>query len=122
MFKSGGLLIGNKDSFSAGIYALNLGALSKEGTEKIGIDFDGFDASLLIGEPAYTLIFCESLSGFSDDANADFIAQNLLGAMASFAWDGNMLTVSFSQVPEPAAMAAFIGALALFVAAQRRRK
>lgn len=42
--------------------------------------------------------------------------------MASFAWDGNMLTVSFSQVPEPAAMAAFIGALALFVAAQHRRK
>lgn len=122
VFKSGGLLIGNKDSFSDGIYALNLGALSKEGTEKIGIDFDGFDASLLIGEPAYTLIFCESLSGFSDDANADFIAQNLLGAMASFAWDGNMLTVSFSQVPEPAAMAAIIGALALFVAAQRRKK
>lgn len=122
VFKSGGLLIGNKDSLSAGIYALNLGALSKEGTEKIDIDFDGFDASQLIGEPAYTLIFCESLSGFSDDANADFIAQNLLGAMASFAWDGNMLTVSFSQVPEPAAMAAIIGALALFVAAQRRRK
>ena len=122
VLKSGALLIGNKDSFSAGIYSLNLGALSKEGTEKIGIDFDGFDASLLIGEPAYTLIFCESLSGFSDDANADFIAQNLLGAMASFAWDGNMLTVSFSQVPEPAAMAAIIGALALFVAAQRRRK
>ncbi len=121
VLKSGALLIGNKDSFAAGIYALNLGALSKKGTEKIGIDFDGFDASLLIGEPAYALIFCESLSGFSDDANGDFIAQNLLGAIANFAWDGNMLTVSFSQVPEPAAMAVLLGALALCVATRFRR-
>ena len=119
--KSGDLLISNKDSFAAGIYALSLGAVSKDGSEKVGIDFDGFDASLLIGEPAYTLIFCESLSGFSDDANDDFIAKNLMGALANFAWDGNMLTVSFSQVPEPAAMAAILGALALGFALRRRR-
>ena len=116
VLKSGALFIGNKDSFSAGIYSLNLGALAKEGTEKIGIDFDGFDATMLIDEPAYTLIFCESPAGFSSDANDDFIAQNLLGALANFAWDGNMLTVSFSQVPEPAAAAA------LGLAALRRRK
>ena len=122
VLKSGALLIGNKDSFSAGIYSLNLGALAKEGTEKIGIDFDGFDAAMLIDEPAYTLIFCESPAGFSSDANDDFIAQNLLGALANFAWDGNMLTVSFSQVPEPAAAAALLGALALGLAAWRRRK
>lgn len=122
VLKSGALLIGNKDSFSAGIYSLNLGALAKEGTEKIGIDFDGFDAAMLIDEPAYTLIFCESPAGFSSDANDDFIAQNLLGALANFAWDGNMLTVSFSQVPEPAATAALLGALALGLAAWRRRK
>ena len=122
VLKSGALLIGNKDSFSAGIYSLNLGALAKEGTEKIGIDFDGFDAAMLIDEPAYTLIFCESPAGFSSDANDDFIAQNLLGALANFAWDGNMLTVSFSQVPEPAAAAALLGALALGLAALRRRK
>ena len=122
VLKSGALLIGNKDSFSAGIYSLNLGALAKEGTEKIGIDFDGFDAAMLIDEPAYTLIFCESPAGFSSDANDDFIAQNLLGALADFAWDGNMLTVSFSQVPEPAATAALLGALALGLAAWRRRK
>ena len=122
VLKSGALLIGNKDSFSAGIYSLNLGALAKEGTEKIGIDFDGFDATMLIDEPAYTLIFCESPAGFSSDANDDFIAQNLLGALANFAWDGNMLTVSFSQVPEPAAAAALLGALALGLAALRRRK
>ena len=119
--KSGDLLISNKDSFAAGIYALSLGAVSKDGSEKVGIDFDGFDASLLIGEPAYTLIFCESLSGFSDDANDDFIAKNLMGALANFAWDGNMLTVSFSQVPEPAAMATILGALALGFALRRRR-
>ena len=122
VLKSGALLIGNKDSFSAGIYSLNLGVLAKEGTEKIGIDFDGFDAAMLIDEPAYTLIFCESPAGFSSDANDDFIAQNLLGALANFAWDGNMLTVSFSQVPEPAAAAALLGALALGLAALRRRK
>ena len=122
VLKSGALLIGNKDSFSAGIYSLNLGALAKEGTEKIGIDFDGFDAAMFIDEPAYTLIFCESPAGFSSDANDDFIAQNLLGALANFAWDGNMLTVSFSQVPEPAAAAALLGALALGLAALRRRK
>lgn len=122
VLKSGALLIGNKDSFSAGIYSLNLGVLAKEGTEKIGIDFDGFDAAMLIDEPAYTLIFCESPDGFSSDANDDFIAQNLLGALANFAWDGNMLTVSFSQVPEPAATAALLGALALGLAAWRRRK
>ena len=122
VLKSGALLIGNKDSFSAGIYSLNLGALAKEGTEKIGIDFDGFDAAMLIDEPAYTLIFCESPAGFSSDANDDFIAQNLLGALANFAWDGNMLTVSFSQVPEPAAATALLGALALGLAALRRRK
>ena len=121
VLKSGALLIGNKDSFSAGIYSLNLGALAKEGTEKIGIDFDGFDATMLIDEPAYTLIFCESLVGFSSDANDDFIAQNLLGALANFAWDGNMLTVSFSQVPEPATVAALLGAFALGVAMWRRR-
>ena len=122
VLKSGALFIGNKDSFSAGIYSLNLGVLAKEGTEKIGIDFDGFDAAMLIDEPAYTLIFCESPAGFSSDANDDFIAQNLLGALANFAWDGNMLTVSFSQVPEPAAAAALLGALALGLAALRRRK
>ena len=44
-----------------------------------------------------------------------------MGALENFAWDGNMLTVSFSQVPEPAAMAAIFGALALGFALRRRR-
>ena len=111
------------DSFSAGIYTLSLGELSREGSEKIGIDFNGFDASLLIGKPAYTLIFADSLAGFDEsDANSDFIAKNLLGALADFAWDGNMLTVSFTQVPEPTAIAAVFGLFAFLFAARRRRK
>lgn len=41
--------------------------------------------------------------------------------MADFAWNGNVLQVTFSQVPEPAAFAALIGAAALALAARRRR-
>ena len=47
---------------------------------------------------------------------------HLLNAIADFAWVGNTLTVTFSQVPEPAAVAALIGAFALGVAAWRRRR
>lgn len=123
VLSSGDILIANADSFAAGIYTLSLGELSREGSEKIGIDFNGFDASMLIGEPAYTLILADSLAGFDEsDANSDFIAKNLLGALADFAWDGNMLTVSFTQVPEPTAIAAVFGLFAFLFAARRRRK
>lgn len=123
VLSSGDILIANVDSFSATIYTLSLGELSREGSDKIGIDFNGFDASMLIGEPAYTLILADSLAGFDEsDANSDFIAKNLLGALADFAWEGNMLTISFTQVPEPSAIAAIFGLFAFLFAARRRRK
>ena len=56
-----------------------------------------------------------------DDANTDFIAKNLYGALADFVWDGNSLFVTFTQIPEPAALAAIIGAAALLFALRRKR-
>lgn len=110
------------DSIASGLYKLSLGELSRKGSDKIGIDFNGFDASTLIGKPAYTLILADSLAGFDEsDANSDFIAKNLLGALADFAWEGNMLTISFTQVPEPSAIAAIFGLFAFLFAARRRK-
>ena len=58
----------------------------------------------------------------SVDADEYFVAENLINAIADFAWNGNSLTVTFAQVPEPAAIAAVFGALALALAARRRGK
>ena len=100
------------------------GTFAKTGEGKIGVDFSGLDASIFAedGNLVFDLITANALKGFSADANDDFAAKNLLGAVADFAWAGNTLTVSFSQVPEPAAVAAIFGALALGLAAWRRRK
>ena len=101
------------------------GTFTKSAEGKIGVDFSGLDASGLIdeGNNVFDLITANALEGsFSSDANDDFEAKNLLNAIADFAWVGNTLTVTFSQVPEPAAVAALIGALALGVAAWRRRR
>lgn len=99
------------------------GNLSKgdapEDAGKISIDFSELTAS---GE--YTLI--EVLGDIIDfdreDALADFDLINLLeGANAELIWDGNSLVLSYT-VPEPAAVAAILGAAALGFAALRRRK
>ena len=100
------------------------GKFSKDTLEKIVIDFSGLDAETLIGEPAMTLITAGSFEGMSTSVDADeyFAAENLINAIADFAWNGNSLTVAFAQVPEPAAIAAVFGALALALAARRRGK
>ena len=101
------------------------GTFTKSAEGKIGVDFSGLDGALLIedGNNVFDLITANALEGlFSSDANDDFEAKNLLNAIADFAWVGNTLTVTFSQVPEPAAVAALIGAFALGVAAWRRRR
>ena len=100
------------------------GKFSKDTLEKIVIDFSGLDAETLIGEPAMTLITAGSFEGMSTSVDADeyFAAENLINAIADFAWNGNSLTVAFAQVPEPAALAAVFGALALALAARRRGK
>ena len=88
---------------------------------QIAIDFEGLDATDLIGY-SFDLISADTTKGFLDDANDDFIAENLKNALADFAWNGGTLQVTFNQVPEPAEIAAFIGALALIFAIRRRRK
>lgn len=96
------------------------GTFSKEAEGQIAVDFEGLDATDLIGY-TFDLISAGVVDGtFSSDANDDFAARNLLNAMADFAWNGNALQVTFSQVPEPAAFAALIGAAALALAARRR--
>ena len=101
------------------------GTFTKSAEGKIGVDFSGLDAASLIeeGNNVFDLITANAFEGsFSSDANDDFEAKNLLNAIADFAWAGNTLTVTFSQLPEPAAIAAIFGALALGLAAWRRRR
>ena len=101
------------------------GTFAKAGEGKIGIDFAGFDPSVFIEDgTVLELITAQALEGFSSDTDADedFLAKNLANGFADFEWVGNTLTVSFSAVPEPAALAAIIGAAALAIAAIRRKK
>ena len=123
----GDIVFHNAETFFGG-YADKItidGTFTKSAEGKIGVDFSGLDAALLIedGNNVFDLITANALEGlFSSDANDDFEAKNLLNAIADFAWVGNTLTVTFSQVPEPAAVAALIGAFALGIAAWRRRR
>lgn len=61
-----------------------------------------------------------------EDANADFMAENLYDGYAIFKWAENQgkyeLSVIFSEVPEPAAISAIFGALVLFLAFKRRKR
>lgn len=96
-------------------------AFTKNGDGLIEIDFAGLNGADYIGD-TFDLITAGSFVGFDlDDANAYFVAKNLYGALADFAWDGNSLSVTFTQIPEPAALAAFIGAAALLFALRRKR-
>lgn len=101
------------------------GAFIKSGDGKIGVDFDGFDPTTFIkDDTVLNLISASEMEreGFSADANDDFYAKNLTNGFANFEWNGDILTVSFSNVPEPATVAAILGGLALAAAALRRRK
>lgn len=94
---------------------------AKNGAGQIEVDFDGLNGADYIDD-TFELLSAGSLEGFDvDDANANFVAKNLSGALADFAWDGNSLSVTFTQIPEPAALAAFIGAAALLFALRRKR-
>lgn len=97
------------------------GEFEKAPDVQIAIDFEGLDATGLIGDSFY-LISADTRKGFLDDANDDFIAENLKNALANFAWNRGTLQVTFNQIPEPAEIAVFIGALALIFAIRRRRK
>lgn len=101
------------------------GAFVKSGDGKIGVDFDGFDPTVFIEDGTILDLISapeEERERFSADANDDFYAKNLTNGFANFEWNGDILTVSFSNVPEPATVAAILGGLALAAAALRRRK
>lgn len=117
---SGGLIF-DKTALDNG-YKIELsGELLKMGEGPIEIDFDGLDGSEYIGK-SYELISSPSGIGTLDsDANVDFIATDLTGALADFAWNDNILSVTFTNVPEPASIAALFGLAALAFAVRRRK-
>lgn len=124
VWKGGAFSFANHETFYGGTpdKISVTGTFSKEAEGQIAVDFEGLDATDLIGY-TFDLISAGVDDGtFSSDANDDFAARNLLNAMADFAWNGNALQVTFSQVPEPAAFAALIGAVALALAARRGRR
>lgn len=125
-FNGGGFIFADSDKFlaGAGVDLISIaGEFKKTGADKIAIDFNGLDASGLVGN-TYDLITAGSLSGMSSETDADeyFAAENLLSALADFSWSGNTLQVTFAPVPEPAEIAAAVGLAALILAARRRRK
>lgn len=119
-WNSGGLLF-DMAAIKNGYKITIENAFTKNGDGLIEIDFDGLNGADYIGD-TFDLITAGSLDGFNvDNANTDFVAKNLYGALADFAWDGNSLSVTFTQIPEPAALAAIIGAVALLFALRRKR-
>ena len=124
---AGDFIFYNKDTLGSGdLDMIRIdGAFIKSGDGKIGVDFDGFDPTTFIEDgTVLDLISASEMErvGFSADANDDFYAKNLTNGFANFEWNGDFLTVSFSNVPEPATVAAILGGLALAAAALRRRK
>ena len=123
VWSGGKISYANHEAFFGGTPEMIIinGEFEKALDGQIAIDFEGLDATELIGY-SFDLISADSIKGFLDDANDDFVAENLKNALADFAWNGGTLQVTFTQVPEPAALAALIGAFALLFAIRRRRK
>lgn len=118
----GGSFYANADAIANGYSITTDGAFTKATEEQVFIDFDGLDASAYEG--TYSLITAANFIDATGNAltAADFAAKNLLNGSANFVIDGNTLKVSFAAVPEPATIAAILGAAALAFAAYRRRK
>lgn len=118
----GGSFYVDADAIANGYSITTDGAFTKAADEQVYIDFDGLDASAYDG--TYSLITAASFVDATGNAltAADFAAKNLLNGSANFLFDGNTLKVSFAAVPEPATIAAILGAVALAFAAYRRRK
>lgn len=108
-------------------YVVSAGNISKTGVEKIVVDFNGIYAPDYYGIE-YVLISADAIDSSlnMEDANADFMAKNLYDGYAIFKWAENQgkyeLSVTFSEVPEPAAISAIFGALVLFLAFKRRKR
>lgn len=87
------------------------------------LNFDEIDMRDLIEgsedkKYTYDLI---SVGGTSYIANTNFVFEDDYGTF-SYDFENGMLTISLNPIPEPAAIAAILGAIALGVAARRRRK
>lgn len=108
-------------------YVVSAGNIAKAGVEKIVVDFNGIYAPDYYGYE-YVLISADAIDSSLniEDANADFVAENLYDGYAIFKWAENQgkyeLSVIFSEVPEPAAISAIFGALVLFLAFKRRKR
>lgn len=105
------------------------GDFAKNASGKIVVDFNGFDASGIVDDDIwYDILSAGSLTGFSDDANDDFgftgLGDDSIKAIFKWSDSGSskMLSVSFATVPEPAAIAAVLGVVALAFAVRRGRK
>ena len=116
-FTGGDIKIANKDTYIAFDKATKTDGL------KIGLDFSAITEAdeyfiMSIGDT-------ESSTGF-DFVNAenDFEIKGLNDSLkAALAWNGNALVATITAaVPEPATVAAILGAIALGFAAYRRRK
>lgn len=119
-WNSGGLLF-DMAAIENGYKISIAGVFSKNADGQIEINFDGLNGAVYIGD-TFELISAGSLDGFNlDDANANFAAVNLLNAIAEFSWKDGTLSVTFGQIPEPAAVAAVLGAAVLFFALRRKR-
>lgn len=119
-WNSGGLLF-DMAALESGYKISVAGEFSKIGDGQIEINFDGLDGTDYIGY-TFDLISAGSLADFNTgDADADFTAVNLLNAIAEFSWNDGTLSVTFGQIPEPAAAAAVLGAAVLFFALRRKR-
>ena len=119
-WNSGGLLF-DMAALENGYKISVAGEFSKIGDGQIEINFDGLDGTDYIGY-TFDLISAGSLADFNTgDADADFTAVNLTNALAKFAWNDKTLSVTFEQIPEPAAVAMLLGAGALFFALRRKR-
>lgn len=108
-------------------YVVSAGNIAKAGVEKIVVDFNGIYAPDYYGTE-FVLISADAIDNSlnMEDANADFMAENLYDGYAIFKWAENQgkyeLSVIFSEVPEPAAISAIFGALVLFLAFKRRKR
>lgn len=101
----------------------SLGTAYKNEDDVITVDFGMINPEgLAAGE--YKIVAVDEWSeGFAESGLSDFDLRadifDAYGIEHSFAWDGQNLTLTV--VPEPAEFAAAFGALALFIAARRRR-
>ena len=108
---------------SSDVSVYSLGTAYKNEDDVITVDFSMINPEgLAAGE--YKIVAVDGFSeGFAESGLFDFdLRADIFNAYEiehSFAWDGQNLTLTV--VPEPAAFAAMLGLLALFIAARRRR-